>query len=186
MTPKQERFVEEYLIDLNATQAAIRAGYSERSAEVTGHETLKNPKVAAAIQEAKDKRSEATGVDAYWLLSRLAEEAKADIADIYADSGELLPIKEWPLIWRQGLVSGIDVQQVKGEDGQEYGVINKIKVSDRVKRLELIGKHVDVKAFLEKSVDVTVNQSEERPSDMDLARRVAYLLTNAVERESLH
>lgn len=58
LRPKQERFVAEYLVDLNATQAAIRAGYSEKTAGATGHENLKKPEIAKAIEEAKKKAQE--------------------------------------------------------------------------------------------------------------------------------
>ena len=58
LTPKQQRFVEEYLVDLNATQAAIRAGYSERNADKIGSELLGKTRVAEAIREAKQERSE--------------------------------------------------------------------------------------------------------------------------------
>lgn len=58
MTPKQERFVQEYLIDLNATQAAIRAGYSEKTAEQYAHQLLKKPLVKEAIRDARAQRAE--------------------------------------------------------------------------------------------------------------------------------
>src|SRR5271166_5161849 len=60
LTPKQARFVQEYLIDLNAAQAAIRAGYSAKTARVIGHENLTKPDIAAAIEKAKAKRAERT------------------------------------------------------------------------------------------------------------------------------
>ena len=60
LTPKQQRFVEEYLIDLNATQAAIRAGYSEKTAYSVGHENLKKPEIQKAIQEAQETLSNKT------------------------------------------------------------------------------------------------------------------------------
>ncbi|WP_093231797.1 terminase small subunit [Thermoflavimicrobium dichotomicum] len=60
LTPKQQRFVEEYLIDLNATQAAIRAGYSKKTAEAIASRLLRNVKVQTAIQQAKKERSERT------------------------------------------------------------------------------------------------------------------------------
>lgn len=148
LTPKQQRFCEEYLIDLNATQAAIRAGYSERTAEKIGSENLRKPEIVSVIDAAKRKRSEQTGIDAAWLLKRLAEEAEADLADIYDESGHLLPVREWPKIWRQGLVQGVDVD-VTEVDGVKMGEVIKVKVSDRVRRLELIGKHVSVQAFQE-------------------------------------
>jgi len=148
LTPKQERFVSEYLVDLNATQAAIRAGYSERTANEQGARLLAKASVAAAIAEAKAARSERTKIDADWLLRRLADEAEADVADLYDDSGALKPVKDWPPIWRKGLVAGLDVEEVT-VDGSVVGIIRKLKLSDRTKRLELIGKHVDVQAFRE-------------------------------------
>lgn len=148
LTPKQSAFVAEYLIDLNATQAAIRAGYSQKTANTQGNRLLANVSVAEAIAKAKAARSEKTGIDAAWVLTRLTQEATADLADIIGDSGDLRPISEWPLIWRQGLVTGVDVQENVVE-GVKMGQTIKVKLSDRIKRIELIGKHVDVQAFRE-------------------------------------
>lgn len=149
LTPKQAKFVEEYLIDLNATQAAIRAGYSAKTAQEQSSRLLSNVMVSAAIAAARAERSERTRIDADWVLTRLAEEADADIADIYDESGGLLPVKQWPLIWRKGLVAGLDVEEIR-EEGAVVGIIRKVKLSDRIKRIELIGKHVDVSAFEER------------------------------------
>lgn len=159
LNAKQARFVEEYLIDLNATQAAIRAGYSARSAEVTGSRLLSHAKVSAAISEAQDKRSKRTGIDAAWVLSRLADEATADLADILDGTGAIRPVVDWPLIWRQGLVAGLDVYE-EMVDGAKVGQTVKVKLSDRIKRIELIGKHVNVGAFreqVEHSGGLTIN-----------------------------
>lgn len=142
LTPLQQRFVEEYLIDMNASQAAGRAGSKAKDLSVAGAEFLANPRVAAAIDAAKIKRSEKTEIDAAWVLRRLAAEAEADVGDLYDEGGRLLPVKDWPKIWRQGLVAG--VKTVISEDG--VAVID-VKLSDRVRRLELIGKHVKVNAF---------------------------------------
>lgn len=152
LTAKQRRFVEEYLIDLNATQAAIRAGYAESGASVEGARLLANAKVGAAVDIALAKRSERTAIDADWVLKRLALEADADIADLCTDDGNLKPVKEWPLVWRTGLVAGIDVlEEFETVDGKKerVGTVRKIKLSDRIKRIELIGKHVNVQAFRE-------------------------------------
>lgn len=148
MTPKQKRFVEEYLVDLNGTQAAIRAGYSARTAESQASRLLRNVKVLDAVAAAQAERSERTAIDAEWVLRRLAMEAEADLGDLYDAEGTLKPIAQWPLIWRQGLVAGIDVEEIRVE-GVTIGNVRKLKLSDRVKRLELIGKHVDVNAFKE-------------------------------------
>lgn len=165
MSPKQQKFVDEYLIDLNATQAAVRAGYSPETAYSQGQRLLKNVEVAAATAKAVAARSERTQVDADWLLVRLAEEAKADVADLYDDKGHLLAVKDWPLIWRQGLVAGIETLREKvGEDENgdpEFATVQKIKLSDRIKRLELIGRHVDIQAFQDRvKVDVVDSFAE--------------------------
>ncbi|HEY5797672.1 MAG TPA: terminase small subunit [Bosea sp. (in: a-proteobacteria)] len=151
LTPKQARFVSEYLIDLNATQAAIRAGYSAKTAEKIGSENLKKPEIAAALDEAKQQREQRTQINADWLLKRLADEATADINDLYhPETHELLPVSEWPLIFRQGLVQGIEIEALYdgvGRDRVQIGQVKKIKLDNRVKRLELIGRHISVQAF---------------------------------------
>jgi phage terminase small subunit len=76
MTPKQEAFVREYLIDLNATQAAIRAGYSVKTAAEVGHENLRKPQIAAAIQAGMDARAERTEITADYVLSGIREVAE--------------------------------------------------------------------------------------------------------------
>ena len=73
LTPKQTLFVKEYLVDLNATQAAIRAGYSEKTAYSIGEENLKKPVIAQAIQEGMDKRAERVEITADEVLRDLKE-----------------------------------------------------------------------------------------------------------------
>lgn len=175
LTPKQARFVEEYLQDLNATQAAIRAGYSVRTANQQGPRLLESPNVNAAIEARKAARSERTQIDADWVLKRLVEEAEADVADLYDDAGNLLPVEGWPRIWRQGLVAGIDTEVIRA-DGVEIGTVQKVRLSDRVRRLEMIGKHVGVKAFEDQ---VTVHAS------VDLAARLQRATIRIVDADPL-
>lgn len=154
LTAKQQRFVAEYLIDLNATQAAIRAGYSEKTAAEQASRLLTNVKVGEAIQAAMKARSERTEINADWVLKRLARDATADLADLYTENGTLKPVHEWPIAWRTGLVAGIEtVQERDGEDAEGkpvYATVRKVKLLDRTKLVELIGKHVEVGAFKEK------------------------------------
>ena len=167
LTPKEQRFCEEYIVDLNATQAAIRAGYSRHSAHVIGWENIRKPEMMERIENAKAERSARVGVDAAWVLTRLVAEAEADFNDIYDADGALLPVSEWPLIWRQGLVTGIDVEIIKGPDGTQMAVVKKIKISDRIKRIEMIGRHVSVKAF-EDRISLGV---DDIPGRMERARK---------------
>lgn len=151
LTEKQRLFVDEYLIDLNATQAAIRAGYSKKTAGQIGDENLKKPQIANAIQEAQAKRSERVQVDADYVLARLVEIDRMDVLDIMTDAMSLKPLSEWPKVWRQYL-TGFDLAELfggSGDDRAATGVLKKIKWPDKVKNLELLGKHVSVQAFRE-------------------------------------
>ena len=88
LTDKQAQFVREYLLDLNATKAAIRAGYSERSAENQGARLIGNDEVRAAIDAAKVKRSEKTEITAERVLAEIARMAFYDPADIMREIGD--------------------------------------------------------------------------------------------------
>ena len=142
LTPKQQRFVEEYLIDLNATQSAIRAGYSEKTANEQGSRLLANVSISEAIAEAQNKRTKQTEIDAAYVLKRLVEIDQMDVLDIMDDQMKILPLRDWPKIWRQ-YISNIENLELTDADG----VFKKIKWPDKVKNLELLGKHVSVGAF---------------------------------------
>jgi phage terminase small subunit len=153
LTDRQALFVEEYLKDLNATAAAGRAGYStsgqNKGADIA-HELMAKPAVRKAIEKALAERVERTRIDADWLLTRLADEAEADIADLYDDAGNIKPVREWPAVWRKGLVAGFEVEELfegRGEDRKHIGRLRKVKLADRTKIKELIGRHVNVGAF---------------------------------------
>ena len=152
MTPKQETFVREYLIDLNATQAAIRAGYSKRTAEWIGPQLLTKSHVLEAVERAKAERSQRTEINADWVLKTLAEEKTADLAAIYDESGALKPVKDWPMVFRCGLVAGIETVEERDGNGEDARMVlvRKVKLTDRMKHLELIGKHIGVQAFKER------------------------------------
>lgn len=152
LTPKEARFVERYLLDLNGAAAARSAGYSPRTAARQALALLNRPHIARAIARAMEERSRRAKVDADWLLKRLVGEADADLADLFdPQTGALRPVQDWPLEWRRGLVAGIEVEEIFGstEDGAKpvIGYTRKVKLADRAKRIEMIGRHVDVSAF---------------------------------------
>jgi len=135
---KRLLFANEYLIDRNATQAAIRAGYSKESARARGSQLLTNEDIKAYIEQKTAELSKKTGADAEWLLSHLHAIATAKIGDIVDDDGNYKPISDWPDIW-QMMVNGMDVQKISvGEAAQ---------VMDKNSVLEKIGKHINVGAF---------------------------------------
>lgn len=92
LTPKRVRFVEEYLLDLNATQAAIRAGYSKKTAPEIGYELLAVPLIAAAIAAAKELRSERTEIDQDEVVNFWYSVLKGELGDINAE-GEISTVK---------------------------------------------------------------------------------------------
>lgn len=135
LTPKQQVFVREYLLDLNATAAARRAGYSERTADRIGPELLGKNWVAAAIAAAQAERAERTQVTADRVLTELARIGLSDVRALFDDDGRLLPVAKLPA-HVAAAVSSVEV--VSGSDG----AVTKIKLWDKPRALEMIGKHL--------------------------------------------
>lgn len=151
LTDKQEMFCREYLIDLNATQAAIRAGYSEKTANEQGAQNLAKLSIQNRISDLKLQRNEQVNIDAGYVLRRLIEIDEMDVLDIMTDDMSIKPVSQWPASWRRYL-SGFDLADMfegRGEDREMVGILKKIKWPDKVKNLELLGKHVAVQAFRE-------------------------------------
>lgn len=96
LTPRQERFVEEYLIDLNATQAAVRAGYSKRTAQEQGSRLLSNVMVQTAVQKRMDARSKRTEITSDAVLGEIMYITMSNLADAYDANGKTLPLQEMP------------------------------------------------------------------------------------------
>ena len=167
LTAKQQAFVEQYLVSLNASDAALRAGYSKKTAPYIGAENLKKPLIKAAITEAKRNRSERVQVNADYVLKRLFEIDQLDVADILHEDHSLKSVREWPKAWRLS-ISAIDIKQLEGPGPDIEAILKKIKWPDKLRNLELIGKHVDVKAF-EEQINVKVDHAE----ILDAARKRA-------------
>ncbi|MGQ7247585.1 terminase small subunit [Halomonas sp. V046] len=146
LTARQSRFVDEYLLEPNATQAYIRSGYSPKGANTAAARLLANVRIQTAIQQRMDERSRRTQVDADYVLHRLHDIDQLDIIDILDDAGNVRPVKEWPKEWRQSITAA-DLHEM--QVGDVMTVVRKIKWPDKLKTLELIGKHVSVRAFEE-------------------------------------
>lgn len=153
LTPKQSKFVEEFLVDLNGAKAAVRAGYSNKFANRQASQLLANAEVAAAIDKAKSQRSIEVGVDQRYVLKALVEKCEADIKHLFDPvTKDLLPVDEWPPVFRMGLVQSVEIDALfdgSGRDRRQVGHSKKIRLADRTRILELIGKHVKVNAFQE-------------------------------------
>lgn len=149
MTEKQKRFAEEYLIDLNATQAAIRAGYSAKTANEQGARLLANVSVQQLIGEQMAKRSKRTGVNQDRVVLELAKIAFVKMTDVVNDEGEI----------RSGATDDdlacIESIKYKRSDS-DTGVSEEreVKIASKLKALELLGKHL---GMWNDKLDVSVN-----------------------------
>lgn len=141
MTPKQRRFVAEYLIDLNATQAAIRAGYSKKNADVTGPRLLGNVGVAEAIAAGASKQLGKAELTGEMVKERLRILAFQDIRQLFDEQGNLRPLHTLTDD-AAACVAGMEViiKNAAAGDGVTDRV-HKIRVVDQVKPLELLAKH---------------------------------------------
>lgn len=134
LTKKQKLFVEEYLIDLNATQAAIRAGYSEKTAHDIGSENLRKPNVQSEIEKRMKARGQRTEITQDRVLQELAKIGFSDVTDFVTIEDQMVKVKstaEMPAD-KMGAIAGIK----EGANGIE------IKLNDKGKALELIGRHL--------------------------------------------
>ena len=135
MTKKQKRFIEEYLIDLNATQAAIRAGYSPDTAKSIGSENLTKPDIQARIAKAMAERSRRTGVNADRVVMELAKIAFVNANDVI--DMETATVKAGALPEDTAAI-----QSVKIKTFEEDGLEREIKMADKLRALELLGRHL--------------------------------------------
>lgn len=138
LTKKNEVFCDEYLIDLNATQAAIRAGYSVESAGSIGSELLKKPEIRARIDRAMAERSKRTGINADRVLLELGKIAFVNAIDVINmnDATVLSDASRDDT----AAIASVKVKVIPGEDGD--GVEREIRLADKLKALELCGKHL--------------------------------------------
>lgn len=191
MTPKQQRFVEEYLIDLNATQAAIRAGYSADTARAIGCENLTKPDIAAAVEEAQALRSMRTNITQDQVLRELARIGFVDIRkvvtwtngvpgfdeDAAEDTGEVR-------ISVANFVSLVPSDQIDAETAAAISEVSqtkdgalKVKLHDKRAALVDIGRHLGM--FKDK---VEITGKDGGAIEIDQVRNDADAFTRSIAR----
>ena len=144
LTPKQRAFCEEYLIDLNAAAAARRAGYSVNYSNNQGTTLLNLPNTRAEIDRLIAERSQRTRIDEDRVLHEIMLIASFDPADAFAEDGSILPLREMPADFRRAIDS-LDVTELfegKGQDRSPTGHAKRLRFADKLKALELLGKHL--------------------------------------------
>ncbi|HEG1885655.1 TPA: terminase small subunit [Enterobacter roggenkampii] len=188
LTAKVEAYCQEYIkCPENQTQAAINAGYSHKTAAKFASQNMRDERVKKRIAELMEERNKRNRVSADYVLMRLVEIDQMDVLDILNDDGGMKPIAEWPKVWRTSL-SAMDIATIKTTQAslqKENGeadlsvedvehILKKVKWPDKVKNLELIGKHVDVNAFKERlEVSGTVTIADRMAKARDRVKKQA-------------
>jgi len=146
LSNKQIRFCEEYLVDSNSTQAAIRAGYSEKTAYSIGSENLKKPEIADYLKILKEKQTERTFISADKVLREAAKLSFSDIRDYYNEDGSLKNITDLSDDAAAAL-AGVEVDEIfEWIDGNKkhVGYSKKIKLYNKLDGIEKLMKHLNL------------------------------------------
>lgn len=144
LNPKEEAFCRNYIVDWNGNDAAIKAGYSAKSARAQASRLLTRVNIQSRINQLKKKREARLDLKADDVLRELLKIAKSDLRQAFNDSGSLKSIEQMPDDIAAA-IGGIDVDELfdgKGKDREMIGYTKKIKLWDKVRALELLGKHL--------------------------------------------
>lgn len=152
LTDKQARFVEEYLIDLNATQAAIRAGYSEATARQQAAQNLSKLNIQEAVQAAKLERSKRTEITADAVVKELARIGFSDIADFLSFGKNGIKLMESSEVDTKCLA---EVKQT----ATQFGSTISFKLHDKLGALDKLAKHLGI--YAPEKHDVTITKEHE-------------------------
>lgn len=150
LTEKQQRFVDEYLIDLNATQAAIRAGYSVKTANEQGSQNLAKLSIQQAIAEQMAERSKRTGINQDRVVLELAKIALVKMTDIVDSQGR---IKSDASPDDLACIESVKYKDSESDTGSS--VEREVKIASKLKALELLGKHL---GMWNDKLDVNITQ----------------------------
>lgn len=165
LSPKQARFVAEYLIDLNATQAAIRAGYSPRTAYAIGAENLTKPDIAAAIMAAQADRAKRVQIDQDRVLLELARIGFSSMRDFATWGSQSISLRDSTALTDDQVACVAELGAKPGKFGSEL----RFKLHDKVAALGMIARHLGM--FVEQHVH-TIKDADTL-SDAELAKIAA-------------
>ena len=156
LTPKQSLFVKEYLVDLNATQAAIRAGYSAKTASSIGEQLFRKIEIRSAVDAAMKKRVQKTEFNADRVLKEIERVATVDPISLVNEDGTMKRMQDIPEDVRRAIASVeiIELFEGKGDKRKWIGYLKKIKLVPKNESLNMAGRHF--KMFTD-VLDVNVN-----------------------------
>ena len=149
LTPKQQRFIDEYLVDLNATQAALRAGYSEKTAAAIAGENLSKPIIREGIQKAFEERANRTKTTQDRVVLELARIAFASIGTMATWTGDAIVLKDSESLSDDDRAAVSEVVKTETPNGPNI----RIKLADKLNALEKLGRHLGMFQGKNLSVD---------------------------------
>jgi len=161
LTDRQERFCLEYVVDLNATKAAIRAGYAEKNAYATGAENLRKPEIKKKIAQLQSEIAKRTEITADMVVRELAAIGFADVRECFDASGNLINPSKLPDSIAK-VVAGIDVIEVKKDVR-----VKKIKLWNKVQALESLAKHLGMYQQESGATAININVIDAKPGADD-------------------
>lgn len=174
LNDKQRQFAKEYIVDLNATQAAIRAGYSKKTARIQGCKLLTHPNIAEFIQKLKEKRAAKLEITQDRVLQEMARVAFSDLRKTLTENGHLKNPDEWDDDTAAAISSMEVVRNSRSgedEDGNpEIEFTHKIKVYDKNSALEKLGRHLGMfndKLDLTGDLNINVIDNFAEPDDTE-------------------
>ena len=161
LTDRQERFCLEYVVDLNATKAAIRAGYAEKNAYATGAENLRKPEIKKKIAQLQSEIAKRTEITADMVVRELAAIGFADVRECFDASGNLINPSKLPDSIAK-VVAGIDMIEVKKDVR-----VKKIKLWNKVQALESLAKHLGMYQQESGATAININVIDAKPGADD-------------------
>lgn len=165
MTKKQKAFIEEYLLDLNATQAAIRAGYSPQTAKSIGQRLLTFVDISGAIDKTMAERSKRTGVNQDRIVLELAKIAFANMSDFV--NMDDVTVKDAAIRDDTATICSVRIKTFTTKSG-ELGTEREIKTYDKIRALELLGKHLGLfsdRLKIEGAIPVVIQEDLDADED---------------------
>lgn len=176
---QQQKFITAYLLCGNATEAALKAGYSKKTAYSQGHRLLKKAEIRTALQQATHKAAEKLDLTAERVLGEIARLAFFDIRKLVDNTGKPKALSELDDDTAAAIV-GLDVVNIGNSDAG-IGEVLKFKLADKKGALEMAAKHL---GLLKDKVEVTGKDGEPlAPADNELARRIAFILSKGLRAQ---
>ena len=178
MTPLQEKFVAEYLLDGNATQAARRAGYSRQSAR-SAHRLLQRQEIVAAIEAGKLERSRRGEITGERVLAEYAKIAFANMADFATFGPEGLQLKDASELTLDQAAAVAEVSESKTQHG---GTV-RFKLHDKLAALNALARHIGLNAADKAALaELPIEEAAAHPDVYEIARQIAFALRQGEAR----